>query len=644
MERKGRAGLFGILLSLVMLIGLLPPAIARADEYEEEESHYTHIWIDSDGKFEEEDDWHPYWKVQGDEMVEATAEDYELWYDAATRTLTLRDYVFTSDYEFSPISADCDIKLQLIGTNKVTSHNDNALWIGGSLDITGTGSLEAVTTCEWNEEIQCAPAGMSVDGERFTIKDATLVCKSFSETADLSLFDVREEANFVNNGTIIGRVALGCEPNFIINAVWIDYINDSPYWKMNVYGGLSYGTESDYQLYYDRATQTIEFNNFIMNDDQRLSVGCFSDDVSATDTFAGGMLNIKLTGTNKIITNSGWWIAGDLSFKGSGSLELINADGGDYAYALACGGKKFVNECNLTFTAPYSDVDISFSNLTRENMINTGKINGRLKLDVEDNESDKKDENDKSKPVVQPPAAPPQSSTVVTTEAQWNDVAVKLSAATTGENLNVVTGEKANVPQNVLQAVQSSGKTLAMHTGKGLTYSVSKENLTNAMVNGGLDLTVVVGDSNIPENLLNQKTANAVLTREISMPNHSAFGGVVNMHWALGSENEGKYANLYRYNEKNSQLEYVGVYVINQDGQAMFGIVDGAEYLITVTAEKPAERMVRLSAGSEYVVGKGDTLSSIASRNNMSLQELLALNPAIKNPGMIRIGQKITVR
>lgn len=54
--------------------------------------------------------------------------------------------------------------------------------------------------------------------------------------------------------------------------------------------------------------------------------------------------------------------------------------------------------------------------------------------------------------------------------------------------------------------------------------------------------------------------------------------------------------------------------------------------------------MTRLSIGSEYVVGKGDTLSRIAKMNNMRVNDLLALNPEITNPGKIRIGQKIKVR
>lgn len=45
----------------------------------------------------------------------------------------------------------------------------------------------------------------------------------------------------------------------------------------------------------------------------------------------------------------------------------------------------------------------------------------------------------------------------------------------------------------------------------------------------------------------------------------------------------------------------------------------------------------------EYIVVKGDTLGKIARRNNMTLSQLLALNPQIKNPNFIRVGQKIVV-
>ncbi|MGN1145295.1 MAG: LysM peptidoglycan-binding domain-containing protein, partial [Acetatifactor sp.] len=45
----------------------------------------------------------------------------------------------------------------------------------------------------------------------------------------------------------------------------------------------------------------------------------------------------------------------------------------------------------------------------------------------------------------------------------------------------------------------------------------------------------------------------------------------------------------------------------------------------------------------EYIVMKGDTLGRIARRNQMTLSELLTLNPQIKNPNLIRPGQRIII-
>src|SRR5215510_9945554 len=44
-----------------------------------------------------------------------------------------------------------------------------------------------------------------------------------------------------------------------------------------------------------------------------------------------------------------------------------------------------------------------------------------------------------------------------------------------------------------------------------------------------------------------------------------------------------------------------------------------------------------------YVVKAGDTLSKIATRNGITLAQLLQLNPSIKNPNKISVGDKINL-
>lgn len=45
-----------------------------------------------------------------------------------------------------------------------------------------------------------------------------------------------------------------------------------------------------------------------------------------------------------------------------------------------------------------------------------------------------------------------------------------------------------------------------------------------------------------------------------------------------------------------------------------------------------------------YIVVKGDTLGTIARKFNMSLNKLLGLNPDIKNPNLIHVGDKIRIK
>lgn len=56
---------------------------------------------------------------------------------------------------------------------------------------------------------------------------------------------------------------------------------------------------------------------------------------------------------------------------------------------------------------------------------------------------------------------------------------------------------------------------------------------------------------------------------------------------------------------------------------------------------------VQGSAGVQaayHRVAKGDTMWALAKRYGLSLAELIALNPQIKNPNLIRVGQEVRVR
>ena len=54
--------------------------------------------------------------------------------------------------------------------------------------------------------------------------------------------------------------------------------------------------------------------------------------------------------------------------------------------------------------------------------------------------------------------------------------------------------------------------------------------------------------------------------------------------------------------------------------------------------------MIALPASAAtYTVKSGDTLWAIASKNQIGLSELISLNPTLKNPDKINVGDKITI-
>lgn len=73
------------------------------------------------------------------------------------------------------------------------------------------------------------------------------------------------------------------------------------------------------------------------------------------------------------------------------------------------------------------------------------------------------------------------------------------------------------------------------------------------------------------------------------------------------------------------------------------------------TAAQEGGRVVALSAAAaqqgqegrtavrEHTVVRGDTLWAIAQRYGTTVQRLLELNPGVKNPNLIRVGQKVRV-
>ncbi len=252
--------------------------------------------------------------------------------------------------------------------------------------------------------------------------------------------------------------------------------------------------------------------------------------------------------------------------------------------------------------------------------------------------------------------------------ADWtqitSDLQKQLSAlqpnATVISVLDTLTGRKMIVPAHVLQIMIDKTILLCMHTGEDFSFSITGFDISRSIITKDLDLSISENREVVPAAVIRSACKDIISYKQVSMQNRGNFGMKVDMHVALGRENAGKYANLYRYDAKTGKLSYMGSFQIIDIGQAMFSIFGGADYVVTVTDVKPDEAddeaadtdakpseansaaiVTDAKPDKEYIVVKGDTLSRIASRLGYSLKELMDANPQIGNKNRINIGDKI---
>lgn len=218
--------------------------------------------------------------------------------------------------------------------------------------------------------------------------------------------------------------------------------------------------------------------------------------------------------------------------------------------------------------------------------------------------------------------------------ADWNVVYKDVeSSVVSGKTQNVYAqvGDKFQVAGNILDKLAGSETALFLNTGKGLSFSVSGVDVPKGIPSIGVVMAAADG---IPETVKQNALVGAAFSRAFAMEDKSAYPVKIDIHLNVGRENVGKNAYLYYYDEISGSLKLAGTFKTTEAGQAMFAIFKGDEYIVVVADKATAQ------PGS-YTVKQGDSLSRIAVKNGISLQQLLKANPGIKNPNKIRPGDVI---
>lgn len=225
----------------------------------------------------------------------------------------------------------------------------------------------------------------------------------------------------------------------------------------------------------------------------------------------------------------------------------------------------------------------------------------------------------------------------ITVNVDWTEASARLDSAiqaANDTNINVLTGKDVKVSEDILKKLAGKKATLALQTGNGVTISISGQN--NKQIKGGLDLTVTNKDT-LPAQVKNTVMEGVLINKNILITENIPLQTRSNLHVGFDAEYAGKYANLYYYDGKNGQMKLVGIYQINKDGQSMFALSHGGQYVVTVT-NTPSRGIVSTDG---YTVVSGDTMSHIAVKLGTTLNALKAVNPQITDINKIQPGQII---
>ena len=250
------------------------------------------------------------------------------------------------------------------------------------------------------------------------------------------------------------------------------------------------------------------------------------------------------------------------------------------------------------------------------------------------------DTNSKSDTAADSGSSSGSGSVEVVYDVDWNNVQNTVAANQTGTT-NITTGNSMQVSGQLLQTLKSKNGVLALHTGNGITVSISGKDLKKTDKNVAITFAE---NPNIPASAKSSVLANTLYSRSFETKEKVLYSVKMDIHFNVGKQYAGKYANLYHYDEQTGTMKLEGTYRITDTGAAMLLLYHGDEYVLTVTEKAPKGVVAGGVSNADYTVAEGDTLWGIAVKNGISLRKILAANPNIKNPDRIHVGQKIVIK
>ena len=173
----------------------------------------------------------------------------------------------------------------------------------------------------------------------------------------------------------------------------------------------------------------------------------------------------------------------------------------------------------------------------------------------------------------------------------WNVIKDEVDKTKDGDTITVEMNGTSVVPGDVLDDIKGKDVTIVFDMGGGITWSVNGKSITADRV-GDIDFTVKVDTNTIPVDIINNVTGERY-SKQISLSYDGEFGFTAVLSINMEASNAGLYANLFYYNEKTGEMEFICADEIAADGTAELTFTHASDYAIVIDKE-PMEGSVQV--------------------------------------------------
>ncbi|MGN0364776.1 MAG: hypothetical protein ACI4E5_02405, partial [Suilimivivens sp.] len=162
----------------------------------------------------------------------------------------------------------------------------------------------------------------------------------------------------------------------------------------------------------------------------------------------------------------------------------------------------------------------------------------------------------------------------------WDAIKDEVNHTQEGRTVTVDMNGSTVVSGDVLNEIKGKDIMIVFDMGGGITWSVNGQSITDYRI-GNIDFSVTVGTNAIPVDIINNVTGEHY-SQQISLAYDGEFGFTAVLSINMEAGNAGLYANLFYYNERIGELEFICADEIAADGRAELVFTHASDYAIVV--------------------------------------------------------------